>query len=114
MGTSKATSHAMGAATSTESSGVTAALPPAVRDDGGGGSVAEPVQHVVAAGALVGRLVALLAALLALAGHDDPDLRADPAVLRLLELGARDAVRALLALGLALGALVVAAAGGAH
>src|SRR4051794_41627744 len=79
------------------------------------GSVAEAIEQVVAAGLLGRRLVvALLAPLLALAGDDDADLGADPAVLRLLELGARDAVGALLALGHPPRTLVVAAAGVAH
>src|SRR5215213_4567988 len=61
-------------------------------------SVPEAIEHVGALlGLFLGRFLALALAIARLAADDDADLRADAAVLRLLEVGARDAVAALLA-----------------
>ena len=65
-------------------------------------------------GSSLGASLALALAIARLAADDDADLRADAAVLRLLEVGARDTVAALLALGVALGAALVALARAAH
>src|SRR5262245_58488140 len=78
--------------------------------------VSEAVEDVVALRGLllVLRLLGVAGALALLAADDDADLCSDAPVLRLFEVGAGDAVAAALALGVALGPALVAAARVAH